>query len=154
MTTEELLSCLESVRRSGRGWMARCPAHADRTPSLSITAGDDGRILLHDFGGCPTAEIVKALGLAISDLFQSQNLPPQLIRDAKRQRVQKLRQREAEYHRAGLLSDAVREAESLIEASRGISVARWSNERLARELDRLADAYGLIEQEMVDGQRI
>jgi putative DNA primase/helicase len=48
-------------RRSGRGWMARCPAHDDRDPSLSIADGTDGRILLTCFAGCSWAAIRDAL---------------------------------------------------------------------------------------------
>jgi hypothetical protein len=64
-----LISRLDRVRKCGRGWIARCPAHEDRTASLSIACGDDGRVLLHDFAGCCAADIVAALGLEVSDLF-------------------------------------------------------------------------------------
>jgi hypothetical protein len=64
-----LLSRLEKVRGRNGSWMAKCPAHADGSPSLSIKALDDGRILLHDFGGCGTDAVLSALGLAVSDLF-------------------------------------------------------------------------------------
>ena len=47
-------------RRSGRSWIARCPAHDDRTPSLSITQGDD-RVLVHCFSGCSWQAIFAAL---------------------------------------------------------------------------------------------
>jgi DNA-binding transcriptional regulator YiaG len=40
-----VLGRLDLVRKSGKGWMARCPAHEDRTPSLSVSEGDDGRVL-------------------------------------------------------------------------------------------------------------
>lgn len=50
-------------------FVARCPAHDDRTPSLSVTEGLDGRALLHCFAGCDTADIITALGLAWTDLF-------------------------------------------------------------------------------------
>ena len=33
-------------RKAGAGWMARCPAHDDHEPSLSITPGEDGKVLL------------------------------------------------------------------------------------------------------------
>ena len=42
-----ILSKLQGVTRNGDGWKARCPAHDDQTPSLSITEGDDGRTLLN-----------------------------------------------------------------------------------------------------------
>jgi hypothetical protein len=66
---ETLIARLDRVRKSGRGWTAKCPAHEDRTASLSITAGDDGRVLLHCFAGCCTADVVAAAGLQIADLF-------------------------------------------------------------------------------------
>ena len=39
-------------RRSGAGYSARCPAHDDSNPSLSITEGDDGRALINCQAGC------------------------------------------------------------------------------------------------------
>lgn len=71
MSAERLLSRLERVRQTGPGrWLACCPAHDDKSPSLSIRELEDGRILLHDFGaGCSAHEIVSAAGLTLSDLF-------------------------------------------------------------------------------------
>jgi hypothetical protein len=48
-------------QRNARGWMACCPAHDDRTPSLSIADGAEGRILLTCFAGCSWAAIRDAL---------------------------------------------------------------------------------------------
>ncbi len=48
-------------RRAGAGWAARCPAHADSTPSLSINVSSDGLILLHCFAGCDQAQVIGAL---------------------------------------------------------------------------------------------
>jgi hypothetical protein len=59
------------AKRSGSGYVARCPAHEDRTPSLSISEGDDGRVLLKCFAGCSFEEIVVALGLQMKDLFRA-----------------------------------------------------------------------------------
>lgn len=65
-----LLSRLERVRRTGPDrWIARCPTREDRHPSLAIRELDDGRVLLHDFGGDDVQEIVAAIGLQLSDLF-------------------------------------------------------------------------------------
>jgi putative DNA primase/helicase len=47
--------------RVGRVWMARCPAHDDRTPSLSIRDGLDGTVLVHCFAGCPQARVIASL---------------------------------------------------------------------------------------------
>ncbi|MGQ9553329.1 MAG: toprim domain-containing protein, partial [Anaerolineae bacterium] len=70
MTAEQLLTRLADAKRSGNGWIARCPVHDDDKPSLSI-AQADGRILLKCFAGCRTADIVRALNLTMADLFVS-----------------------------------------------------------------------------------
>jgi hypothetical protein len=70
MTVGALLSRLEKVKPSGKQrWQARCPAHADKGPSLSIRETDDGRVLVHCFAGCSVHEIVQAVGIELSDLF-------------------------------------------------------------------------------------
>ena len=68
--TTRVLDRLERAKPTGAGrWIAKCPAHADKSPSLSIRETDDGRVLLHDFGGCQTGDVLAALGLELSDLF-------------------------------------------------------------------------------------
>lgn len=70
MDVSEVISRLAKVRPMGRGkWIACCPAHADKTPSLTIRECDDGRILMHDFGGCDIGAICDAIGVSVSDLF-------------------------------------------------------------------------------------
>jgi predicted protein tyrosine phosphatase len=64
-----VLSRLERVRKAGAGYTARCPAHEDRTASLSIAQGDDGRLLLHCFAGCGIHDVAGAVGLTVADLF-------------------------------------------------------------------------------------
>lgn len=61
LSIETVLAALQNVRRCGRGWIARCPAHDDRAPSLSIGQGEGGRLLLHCFAGCSFGEIRSAL---------------------------------------------------------------------------------------------
>lgn len=51
------------------GWSALCPAHDDSTPSLSVGAGKDGKILLYCHAGCPTDQVVRALGLSMHELW-------------------------------------------------------------------------------------
>ena len=70
-----VLSRLDKVKRVTGGYMARCPAHEDRNPSLSVTEGSDGRVLLKCFAGCSTEDIVKALGLTMADLFPHEERP-------------------------------------------------------------------------------
>jgi Protein of unknown function (DUF3631)/Toprim-like len=64
----EVVSILDGVITSAAGWRARCPAHEDREPSLSITEAD-GRILLYCHAGCSAESVVDALGLKMADLF-------------------------------------------------------------------------------------
>ncbi len=65
-----LLDRLEAVRETGSSrWIARCPAHDDSSPSLAVRELDDGRILLHDFGGCHVTDVLAALGMQMEDLF-------------------------------------------------------------------------------------
>ena len=70
MILSDFLTHLKGVSGSGNLFSARCPAHDDRRASLSISAGDDGRILLNCHAGCTPDEITAALGLKLSDLFQ------------------------------------------------------------------------------------
>ncbi len=60
----------QSPRKSGAGYVARCPAHDDQHASLSIGTGLDGRVLLRCFVGCSADAIVAALGLQLYDLFE------------------------------------------------------------------------------------
>ncbi len=72
MTTpiELIPNRLQRVRTApGGGFMAECPAHVDRVPSLSITEGQDGRVLVHCFAGCDTSAVLAAIALSFRDLF-------------------------------------------------------------------------------------
>lgn len=67
---ERLLRQLKGVKQSGDQYAARCPAHDDQNASLSVKRGDDGRALVHCHAGCDTADVVRALGLSMSDLME------------------------------------------------------------------------------------
>lgn len=66
---EKILDRLQGVKRIGKRWVATCPAHEDKSPSLSLTEAQDGRVLLHCFAGCSAFDVVSAVGLELSDLF-------------------------------------------------------------------------------------
>jgi hypothetical protein len=69
LSAEDVAAMLEA-RRAGEGrWSAKCPAHGDKGPSLSIREGDDARVLLHCFAGCSFTAIVQALGVEPRQLF-------------------------------------------------------------------------------------
>ena len=56
-------------RRVGGQWLARCPAHEDRRPSLALRERDDGAVLLKCHAGCETSAVIDALDLCWSDLY-------------------------------------------------------------------------------------
>jgi len=72
----KIVEGLEGTWSRARG-MCCCPAHADRTPSLSITLGKRA-ILVHCFAGCTNEAVMQGLakaGVRISDLFDGQGEP-------------------------------------------------------------------------------
>jgi hypothetical protein len=76
LNTEEILNRFQNPRKSGRGWIVRCPAHDDRKNSLSITEAD-GKFLLKCQAGCATESVIDAVGLQWRDLFSGGNGKPQ-----------------------------------------------------------------------------
>jgi len=70
MIADKILSLLNKVKRKGdNSWIACCPAHDDKNPSLGITE-KEGTVLLHCFSHqCSVFDIVKAVELEITDLF-------------------------------------------------------------------------------------
>ena len=68
---EIFLSRLEKVRQIGPSkWVACCPAHDDRTPSMSIKDTPD-KILIHCFAGCDITTILGNVGLEVADIFHT-----------------------------------------------------------------------------------
>lgn len=131
---ELILARLRGVRRCGPGrWMAECPSHQDRTPSLSIRETSDGTILIHDFGSCSPADILAAIGLELRDLF------PEPL-DHHRDPVRDRRHQHAAVEALKLLS-----TESLVVliAARAISVGKALDDR---DQARLVDAIVRIEE--------
>jgi hypothetical protein len=85
---DTVLSALRAAgkrpRKAGEGWRSCCPAHDDRSPSLSVSTGADGRALVKCHAGCTVEAVCGALGLRQSDLFErSEHLSP--TRRPKRQ---------------------------------------------------------------------
>jgi hypothetical protein len=69
VTVSDFLSHLKKVRKAAGGWMACCPSHDDASPSLLVSEGEDGRVLVLCYAGCTAEAIAAALGLNIRDLF-------------------------------------------------------------------------------------
>jgi hypothetical protein len=125
-----LLSRLEGVKKNGERYLACCPAHNDKSPSLSLARGDDGRALVRCWAGCETGDVLAAVGLEMRDLF-SDNLSSEQRLEYRRKHLAKERQFER----------------LVIEAAKG-SGASLSDEDLARlslaqeRIDQLAAARG------------
>ena len=69
LSIEQIIPKLEYCTKTHNGYEAKCPAHDDERPSLAISSGRDGRILLYCHGGCSLDDVLQALGLEKRDLF-------------------------------------------------------------------------------------
>ena len=71
--TEHVLQRLQDggyrTQRTPGGWVAQCPAHDDRNPSMSLGTGKDGRALIHCHAGCSIVDILNALELPTGAIF-------------------------------------------------------------------------------------
>lgn len=86
MTAETFAELLQAKRIGSGKWQARCVSHADRNPSLSIRQGNRGVLLRCWSNGCTPAQIVAAMGLRLSDLFDGPPASPEQIAEAASQR--------------------------------------------------------------------
>ncbi len=69
MSVDTLLSRLDRVRPTGKDrWIACCPAHDDKSPSLAVTIKDE-KILLHCFSGCSVYDVLFSVGMKAYELF-------------------------------------------------------------------------------------
>jgi hypothetical protein len=143
MTTADLLSTLDGVRSRGSGkWSAKCPAHPDRLPSLSIAEGQKG-LLLKCWAGCTIQEITSALGLRVSDLFTDALLP----RNARPTIQEPRPDRRALAFRFELYAlDLRMRAERVLQALSGLESANRTNDELDRLMRIVASAYQDIER--------
>jgi putative DNA primase/helicase len=109
-------------RRAGATWMARCPAHADREPSLSIKDGDGGRVLVRCHAGCNQQRLIATLR---SRGLWTENGPRRFIRPAPRAATSQPDRDDAKRSKAALAiwHSAISADGSLVEAylaSRGL----------------------------------
>lgn len=67
---DNFVSRLSKARRTGNdSWIGCCPAHEDKSPSLTVREADEGMLLVHCFAGCSIDAIAGALGFSVSDLM-------------------------------------------------------------------------------------
>jgi hypothetical protein len=83
MNIDQFLNKLDKVKSRGHNkWLACCPVHSDKTPSLAISLAEGDRLLFHCFGcGANGIEICKALDINPVELFPKEQV------NYKRERV-------------------------------------------------------------------
>ena len=139
MSVDALLVKLDRVRETGQGrWVARCPAHEDKRPSLSIRELPDGRILLNDFGGCGIEEVLAALSLEFSDLY-----PERAIEHAPRE----CRPFNAHDVLACIASEALLVVVAAGNIAQGVMLTDADRQRLVKAAGRIEAARGLANGE-------
>jgi len=134
---DRILASLSDVKLTGNGWIARCPAHDDRTPSLSVAEGDDHRILIRCHAGCTADAICSAMGISTGDLFPKASAPApraqQSLRASRSRRLYATR------------DDAIRAA---ARGANGSIVAGW-NYTAADS----SDLFWIVRLETTDGKQ-
>lgn len=133
-------------KQNGCGWSARCPAHEDRRPSLSITEGDDGRTLIRCHAGCEVESICDSVGLRLADLMPddpSTSTQPRPTREKPQYRRQ---ERDKPASKTYQTAKAAIEA---LERPRGKRSAQWTY------CDALGEPVGVIVRwDQADGKEI
>ena len=139
MSIDNLLAKLDKVRRTGPdSWLARCPAHDDRGPSLSVRDAGEGKTLLHCFAQCSVDDVLFALDLSIDDLF-----PARLPKNHKSLR----RSFPAHDVLEAVAKEATLVAVAAANIRQGIVLTDADHARLLVAVERLHEARGLANGE-------
>ena len=133
MTPNTLISRLQGVRQFGPDrWSARCPAHDDSSPSLSVRVTDD-RILLYCHAGCDVSAILAAIGLSWRDICPEERIPyEQALAQGQRRQRQRLSEVSAQDWARMVLKIAAAD----IERGRELSLADRATLAQAQEVIR------------------
>ena len=123
------LERLEGVQQTGpNAWVARCPAHRDRTPSLTIAEGERQPVVLKCFAGCSLEAVLAAVDLRPGDLMVDRPLSHRI--PGRRRAVSPMEMLKAMAHEALVIAIAVstddltpKDKERLVEAARRIQEA-------------------------------
>lgn len=127
-----LLDRLQGVKRQGERYVARCPAHPDKSPSLSLSRGKDGCALVHCYAGCETRDVLAAVGLEMRDLF-----------------LDNLSQEQRQQYQHDKLEKEIRFEQLVIEIAKGEAKAgELSDESIAR-LALAQERLGQLDRQLV-----
>jgi hypothetical protein len=138
-----LLNRLDKVKGKKGRWIACCPAHGDKNPSLAITQLDDGRILLKCFAGCSAYEVVLAVGMDMTDLFPKDGLLGNRVDN------QGIKPDRKPFYATDLLKiiqfEAVITSLVAFDMSEGRQVSEADRKRLKTAFERINEAVGYIQ---------
>jgi hypothetical protein len=135
---DTVLSKVHKLKKTGDcKWLACCPAHDDKTPSLAIKLADD-RILIHCFAGCDVSSIVSALGLELSDLM------PESKRHSRPDN------KRPKFNKSELFDRIVEESAILIVAIRQVFSGTPLNDG---DMERVIKAEGIIDDIIQEARR-
>lgn len=131
---DPLLAKLSGVRKTGDWrYIAKCPAHDDKSPSLAVTQ-KDGKILLHCFSGCEVGAVLDAVGMEFADLY------PERIQAGNRTPL-----KFSAYDVLKCLKDeAVIIALAASDCTRGIPFSESDLRRVQAAYERIEDAVALV----------
>jgi hypothetical protein len=149
MTIDALLAQLDRVRPHGAGrYIAKCPSHTDKSPSLSVSEGERG-LLLKCWAGCTLDEITAALGIEIKDLFFDALTPHGHRLPSKPMKIDLVAL--AFRFELGAMDRRLR-AEHVNQTVNAISINELPDHDLDRLVDAVARAYADIERaELLEG---
>lgn len=140
---ELILPRLQGVRSHGKGWLAKCPAHSDNKPSLSIGTGDKGQALLHCFAGCHAVDVLAAIGLELRDLYPREPLDASPMARLERREVWQAANVVAA---ASVLATEARVVEIAAQCvAEGEALFAEDIDRLHTAVARIEDAHSVLE---------
>jgi hypothetical protein len=137
MTAEHIADLLHARHVGAGRWMAKCPAHPDRSPSLSIREGRDRRIvLLRCFAGCETRDVLKKLSLKWSAICGE----PMTLAQARDAAVER-EERERQQHEQRVVERAALDRLRKLHATADELGSRLANRPDAPGSDALASLF-------------
>jgi hypothetical protein len=129
MKAADIVKALGGKMRTRSAGLACCPAHEDRSPSLSIADGEDGKILIRCFAGCEQVAVVAALRRL--GLWPERTSDPPPISQAERERRRKyeVRREREQARRRAFIERAWQQTWATAQPARGSSIETWLRHR-------------------------
>lgn len=143
---DDVLSKLRKVKRRGSGrWLACCPVHNDKTPSLSIR-DDNGTILIHCFGcGASGVDVCGAIGVDVNALFPESDYLGYSAEDYKKNAKNRSGLSAAQVLESLRFNSAV-VAQHLLRVKKNIEVNQEDVERFDHAIYAISTAYEYIDR--------